>query len=86
MDPLVDASDAAAVETLDDDAVEALVQLLDAVRAANAERGAARHAAPAPGRGVPGACGATNNSYHSNSCSFVRLPHPLAPVPHAHPT
>ena len=51
MDPLVDAGDAAAVETLDDAEVAVLVRLLDAVRAGNAERGAARHsiatAAPA---------------------------------------
>ena len=45
LDPLVDASDAAAVETLNDAEVGSLVQLLDAVRAANAERGAARHSA-----------------------------------------
>jgi DNA-binding MarR family transcriptional regulator len=49
LDPLVDASDVAAVATLADADVEALVRLLDAVRAANAERGAARGAAP-PGR------------------------------------
>ena len=50
MDPLVDAGDAAAVETLDDAEVAVLVRLLDAVRAGNAERGAARHsiAAAAP--------------------------------------
>jgi len=44
VDPLVDAADAAAVETLADEDVEHLVTLLDAVRAANAERGAARTA------------------------------------------
>ncbi|AHG92662.1 regulatory protein MarR (plasmid) [Gemmatirosa kalamazoonensis] len=49
VDPLVDASDAAAVETLPDDDVTRLVALLDAVRTANAERGAARRAAPASG-------------------------------------
>ena len=48
LDPLVDASDAAAVETLPKDEVETLVRLLDAVRAANAERGAARCSVPAP--------------------------------------
>ena len=59
LDPLVDASDAAAVGTLSDAEVESLVQLLDAVRAANAARGAARHSAPsvapsvAPGRSAP---------------------------------
>ena len=55
LDPLVDASDAAAVGTLSDAEVESLVQLLDAVRAANAERGAARHSAPAsaPDRAPP---------------------------------
>jgi MarR family transcriptional regulator, organic hydroperoxide resistance regulator len=47
LDPLVDAADAAAVETLADGDVETLVRLLDAVRAANADRGAARSAAPA---------------------------------------
>ena len=47
LDPLVDAGDAATVETLDEAEVETLVRLLDAVRAANAERGAARHSASA---------------------------------------
>jgi DNA-binding MarR family transcriptional regulator len=42
LDPLVDAADAEAVETLSAGDVKALVRLLDAVRAANAERGAAR--------------------------------------------
>jgi DNA-binding MarR family transcriptional regulator len=46
LDPLVDASDAAAVESLSDPEVDSLVRLLDAVRAANAQRGAARHSAP----------------------------------------
>ena len=48
IDPLVDASDAAAVATLTEDDVEHLVRLLDAVRAANAERGAARCTMTAP--------------------------------------
>jgi DNA-binding MarR family transcriptional regulator len=48
VDPLVDASDAAAVATLAEHDVEHLVQLLDAVRAANAERGAARCSMTAP--------------------------------------
>jgi DNA-binding MarR family transcriptional regulator len=47
VDPLVDASDAAAVATLAEEEVEHLVRLLDAVRAANAERGAARCTVPA---------------------------------------
>ena len=47
LDPLVDASDAEAVAALDDDQIEELVLLLDLVRAANAERGAARTAATA---------------------------------------
>ncbi len=42
LDPLVDAADADAVASLPDDEVDTLVGLLDAVRAANAERGAAR--------------------------------------------
>ncbi len=45
-DPLVDAGDVDAVDGLDDADVETLVRLLDAVRAANAVRGAARSAAP----------------------------------------
>ena len=48
VDPLIDASDAAAVGTLAEDDVEQLVRLLDAVRAANAERGAARCTVTAP--------------------------------------
>jgi MarR family transcriptional regulator, organic hydroperoxide resistance regulator len=44
LDPLVDASDAEAMAALDDAEVERLVALLDLVRAANAERGAARTA------------------------------------------
>jgi DNA-binding MarR family transcriptional regulator len=47
LDPLVDASDAAAVATLAEGEVEELVRLLDAVRAANAERGAPRSTPPA---------------------------------------
>ena len=47
LDPLVDASDVEAVATLADEEVETFVRLLDAVRACNAERGAARSAAPA---------------------------------------
>lgn len=49
LDPLVDASDAAAVATLAVGEAEELVRLLDAVREANAERGAARCASPATG-------------------------------------
>jgi len=41
-DPLVDASDEAAVAVLDDRQVAQLIALLDLVRGANAERGAAR--------------------------------------------
>jgi DNA-binding MarR family transcriptional regulator len=52
LDPLVDASDAQAVATLSDDDVETLVRLLDAVRACNAERGAARHASPVRAAGT----------------------------------
>jgi DNA-binding MarR family transcriptional regulator len=44
LDPLVDRHDALAVETLPDADVEALLRILDEVRAANADRGAARHA------------------------------------------
>ena len=44
LDPLVDAADAEAAGALADEDVEAFVTMLDAVRAANAERGAARHA------------------------------------------
>ena len=47
LDPLVDAADADAVSTLTEAEVDALVRLLDAVRSTNAERGAARHSAPA---------------------------------------
>jgi DNA-binding MarR family transcriptional regulator len=42
LDPVVDAADADAVETLSSRDVKELVRLLDEVRAANAERGAAR--------------------------------------------
>jgi DNA-binding MarR family transcriptional regulator len=42
LDPLVDAADEEAMAALDDAEVERLVELLDVVRAANAERGAAR--------------------------------------------
>jgi DNA-binding MarR family transcriptional regulator len=45
LDPLVDASDAEAVDVLDDDELEQLVAMLDRVRAGNAHRGAARTAA-----------------------------------------
>jgi MarR family transcriptional regulator, organic hydroperoxide resistance regulator len=47
LDPLVDESDAEAMAALDGDAIEELIALLDAVRAANAERGAPRTASPA---------------------------------------
>lgn len=47
LDPLVDAADEAAVSTLGPDELDAFIALLDAVRAANAERGAARTAARA---------------------------------------
>jgi DNA-binding MarR family transcriptional regulator len=50
-DPVVDASDADAVATLGDAEAEQLVRLLDAVRAANAVRGAARSAVPPAERG-----------------------------------
>ena len=42
LDPLVDASDAEAVDALDDGELEALIYMLDAIRAGNAQRGAAR--------------------------------------------
>jgi DNA-binding MarR family transcriptional regulator len=42
LDPQVDASDAEAVDALDDTELAQLIALLDAVRAGNAERGAAR--------------------------------------------
>jgi DNA-binding MarR family transcriptional regulator len=42
LDPQVDASDAEAVGALDDTELEQLIVMLDAVRAGNAERGAAR--------------------------------------------
>jgi len=45
-DPLVDASDEAAVAALGPRQLEQLISLLDTVRAANADRGAARTAAP----------------------------------------
>ena len=48
LDPLVDASDAAAMAELDPDEQTRLIELLDRVRAANAERGAARTAAARP--------------------------------------
>jgi DNA-binding MarR family transcriptional regulator len=44
LDPQIDAADEEAVAVLDDDALERLVELLDIVRAANAERGAPRTA------------------------------------------
>ena len=46
LDPLIDARDAEAMAALDAAQLDALVALLDAVRAANAERGAARTAPP----------------------------------------
>jgi MarR family transcriptional regulator, organic hydroperoxide resistance regulator len=45
LDPQMDAADEEAVAVLADEDVERLIALLDAVRAANAERGAARTAA-----------------------------------------
>jgi DNA-binding MarR family transcriptional regulator len=47
LDPLVDASDAEAVDALDDAELEQLIAMLDAIRAGNARRGAAR-SAPRP--------------------------------------
>ena len=47
LDPQVDASDAEAVDALDDDELEQLIAMLDAIRAGNARRGAAR-SAPRP--------------------------------------
>ena len=47
IDPLVDRFDEEAVATLREDEAEELVRLLDLVRAANAERGAARSMTPA---------------------------------------
>jgi MarR family transcriptional regulator, organic hydroperoxide resistance regulator len=44
LDPLVDASDAEAVDALDDRELEQLITMLDAIRAGNARRGAARTA------------------------------------------
>ncbi|HUS62869.1 MAG TPA: hypothetical protein VMY34_11770, partial [Acidimicrobiales bacterium] len=44
LDPLVDASDAEAVDALEDDELERLITMLDAIRAGNARRGAARSA------------------------------------------
>ena len=44
LDPQVDASDAEAVAALDDAELERLITMLDAVRAGNARRGAARSA------------------------------------------
>jgi DNA-binding MarR family transcriptional regulator len=44
LDPLVDASDAEAVDALDDRELERLIAMLDAIRAGNAQRGAARNA------------------------------------------
>jgi DNA-binding MarR family transcriptional regulator len=55
LDPLTDASDEAAMATLDDAQVEQLIALLDRVRAANAERGAARSAAAVDASASPGA-------------------------------
>jgi DNA-binding MarR family transcriptional regulator len=51
LDPLVDASDVEAVAALGDADVETLVRLLDAVRSANAGRGAARSTMPAGSAG-----------------------------------
>lgn len=48
-DPLVDASDAEAMEVLDEREAMLLLELLDAVRVGNAERGAARHASASRG-------------------------------------
>ena len=48
LNPQVDAADEEAVAVLDDAALERLVELLDVVRAANAERGAARTATRSP--------------------------------------
>jgi len=45
LDPEVDAGDEEIMASLDDEQVERLIELLDAVRAANAERGAPRSAA-----------------------------------------
>jgi len=45
LDPLVDASDAEAVDALSDAELEQLIAMLDTIRAANARRGAARTAA-----------------------------------------
>lgn len=42
IDPLVDAADEEAMAALDEEQVEQLVELLDIIRAANAERGAPR--------------------------------------------
>ena len=44
LDPQVDASDAEAVDALDDAELEQLIAMLDAIRAGNAQRGAARSA------------------------------------------
>ena len=44
LDPLVDASDAEAVDALDETELERLIEMLDAIRASNAERGAPRTA------------------------------------------
>ena len=44
LDPLVDASDAEAVDALDEAELERLITMLDAIRAGNAARGAARSA------------------------------------------
>jgi len=44
LDPQVDASDAEAVDALDDAELEQLIVMLDAIRAGNAKRGAARTA------------------------------------------
>jgi MarR family transcriptional regulator, organic hydroperoxide resistance regulator len=44
LDPQVDASDAEAVDALDDAELERLITMLDAIRAGNARRGAARSA------------------------------------------
>lgn len=52
LDPLVDASDAEAMNGLSDDRLELLIELLDEVRANNAQRGAAR-SAPTRGNGSP---------------------------------
>jgi DNA-binding MarR family transcriptional regulator len=46
LDPLVNASDAEAVDALDDAELEQLIAMLDTIRAGNAHRGAARSVVP----------------------------------------